>query len=146
MNRSLAPAAVLALLVLAALAAPAARAEDEKIDCRAPKYTAQINTCADRAFLKADAELNAVFKKVLAKIAAEGGEAPYDAKSWGEAARKAQRAWVAGRDADCKGLVPMEWTGGSGTSAAVMDCMIDKTRTRIRELSERYGINGDKKP
>ena len=54
--------------------------------------------------------------------------------------RAAQRAWVAFRDAGCKGAMPMEWSGGSGTSAAVLICMREKTEARTKDLKERYGL------
>ena len=87
---------------------------------------------------KADAELNAVYAKVRARIAKTEAGPPYDAKSFEEALRKSQRAWVAYRDADCKDLVPMSWTGGSGTSGEVLGCMTSKTKARTKDLAERY--------
>lgn len=87
-----------------------------------------------------DAKLNAVYKKVLAHIAESELEAPYDPASWEKAMRESQRAWVAFRDADCKGAVPMEWSGGSGTSSAVTGCMTEKTDARMKDLTERYGV------
>lgn len=117
----------------------AARAEDApQPNCDSPMSTAEINICSDREYGRADAELNAVFKKVLASIAKAGDDKPYDAKSWEAQLRASQRAWIAYRDADCKGLVPMEWSGGTGTTGAVLGCMIEKTRTRTKELADRY--------
>ena len=123
--------------VFVALCALPARAED-KIDCENAASTYEINTCADRELEKADAALNATYAKVLAKIAATNQEKPYDPKSWEEALRKSQRAWIAYRDADCKDLVPMAWTGGSGTSADVLGCLIEKTEARTKELEARF--------
>ena len=65
-----------------------------------------------KAFQEADAKLNAVYKNVLAHIAESDLEKPYDRESWEKAMRESQRAWVAFRDADCKGAVPMEWSAG----------------------------------
>ena len=53
--------------------------------------------------------------------------------------RKAQRAWIAFRDADCRGLVALDWAGGSGTPMAVSICMTDLTKRRTKTLKERYG-------
>ncbi len=128
------------LLLLAAcsfLSAPALA--DDPIDCTDPSTTYEMNFCSDKDFRAADAKLNATYKKVLAHIAESDLEPPYDAASWEKAMRESQRAWVAFRDADCKGVVPMEWSGGTGTGSAVAGCMTEKTNTRTQELEERYG-------
>jgi uncharacterized protein YecT (DUF1311 family) len=136
-----APMRALPLLIgtflLCFTATTSAHAEDP-IDCSNASTTVEMNFCADKDFAAADENLNAIYKKVLAQIDDSGLEKPYDRASWEEAMRASQRAWVAYRDADCKGLVPMEWSGGSGTSAAVLGCMSQKTIERTKELSERY--------
>lgn len=111
---------------------------DEPIDCADARNTVEMNFCADEDFKVADEKLNAVYKKVLARIGEGDLEKPYDRASWEEAMRTSQRAWVAFRDADCKGAVPMEWSGGTGTTSAVLGCMTGKTKARIQELSDRY--------
>lgn len=113
--------------------------DDPPVDCDNAKSTYELNTCADRAFQKADDALNAAYKKALAHAAKNGMEKPYDSESWQKALRESQRAWVAFRDADCKGLVPMAWGGGSATSGEVLGCMIEKTEARTKELVDRYG-------
>jgi uncharacterized protein YecT (DUF1311 family) len=130
-------AGALALLVTGS--APPAAGE-EAINCEDAKNTVEMNVCADKDFAAADAKLNGVYKTVIEHIADSDLEQPYDRKSWDEAMRVSQRAWVAFRDADCKGAVPMEWSGGTGTSAAVAGCMAQKTLTRTKDLQERYGI------
>ena len=124
--------------VLSALVLGTPAAADD-IDCSDPRSTVEMNVCSDAAFREADKRLNTAYKDALAQIAGSGLEAPYDPKSWEEAMRASQRAWVAFRDADCKGLVPMEWSGGTGTSSAVTGCMAEKTDARIKEIQERYG-------
>lgn len=125
------------------LFAAGARAEDEeeKINCGDIRNTVESNFCADKDLKSADAKLNEVYKKVLAQIAESGLEKPYDRHSWEEALRESQRAWITFRDLDCKGAVPMEWSGGTGTTAAVLICMKDKTEARTKDLEERYGQN-----
>ncbi|HEX2843245.1 lysozyme inhibitor LprI family protein [Hyphomicrobium sp.] len=128
------------LLPLAAcLSLSASALADDPIDCTDPSTTYEMNFCSDKSFNEADAKLNATYKKVLAHIAASDLEPPYDPASWEKAMRESQRAWVAFRDADCKGAVPMEWSGGTGTGSAVAGCMTEKTNARIKELEERYG-------
>jgi uncharacterized protein YecT (DUF1311 family) len=134
MRPLLPPLAACALLLTGA---PAARAE-EKIDCANAQTTVEMNYCSEQDFEAADKDLNQQYDKALAYIAESNLEKPYDPKSWTEAMRAAQRAWVAYRDADCKDLMPMEWSGGTGTSSAVMGCMTEKTIARTKELKERY--------
>jgi uncharacterized protein YecT (DUF1311 family) len=136
MNRMLIAAAV----ALVALGATEPVLADEPVDCSNAMSTYEINFCADKDLAKADAALNAIYQKALAKIAESDQEKPYDAKSWEAALRESQRAWVAFRDADCKGLVPMAWAGGSGTSMEVLGCMTAKTDARTKELKERLGL------
>ena len=117
-----------------------AHAEDAEppIDCEKATATFELNFCAGKELTKADAELNEVYAKVLARIPAISSEPPYDAKSFEAALRASQRAWVAYRDADCNGLVPMSWNGGTATSGEVLGCMTSKTKERTKDLLERY--------
>ncbi len=107
-------------------------------DCSNAPTTIEQNDCAAEKFRQVDRRLNRVYKRVLAKIATEDTRPPFGRKAWKRALIKAQKAWIAFRDADCRKLVEMEWQGGTGTTGAIYACMTDKTLTRIRELKERY--------
>ncbi len=130
---------LLSLTISAALTTCAEAQVPSAIDCAKALSTVEMNYCAEQDYKRADATLNAAYQKLLRKVQESGGEAPYDAASWEKALKAAQRAWVAFRDADCKGLVPMEWSGGSGTTVAVLSCMTELTRERTKTLTERYG-------
>jgi uncharacterized protein YecT (DUF1311 family) len=130
--------AVLAAAIFLPLTVASAQTPNP-IDCAKATSTVEINYCADRDYAEADRVLNEAYQKALATIGKGGGPAPYTAAAWEKELRGSQRAWVAFRDADCKGLVPMEWTGGSGTSYAVLGCMIELTKARTKALAERYG-------
>lgn len=136
----LAPALILAVLSLTAPLAVAAAEDEPRVDCGDIRNTYESNVCSERRLAEADLRLNDVYKRVLSQIARGGDETPYDATSWTESMKAAQRAWLGFRDADCKGVVPMEWSGGTGTTAAVLGCMITKTEARTRELEERYDV------
>lgn len=127
---------------LCALVASASLADDNKIDCSNTMNGYEERVCAKRFYDRADAKLNSVWKQVLADIKASDLEPPWDAKTWTKKLRKAQRAWIAYRDADCEGAVPMEWSGGTITTTMVLGCMTDKTVVRTNELVERYGLDG----
>lgn len=124
-------------LLLSSLAVHARDTRDH-IDCANASSTVELNFCAGKDFDKADAELNAAYKKALAAIPGLAGEKPFEARSWENALRASQRAWLAYRNAECDKHVPMFWGGGTGTSSAVIGCKTQKTRARIEELKEQY--------
>lgn len=132
--------AMLMVLSLSAGGISTVSAEEEAppVNCSNPMSTYEINVCSEKEFEKADADLNAAYRQALAAVAASDSAKPYDRKSWEEALRTSQRAWVAFRDAECKGLIPMEWQGGTGTTGAELGCMTQLTSARTKELRERY--------
>jgi uncharacterized protein YecT (DUF1311 family) len=117
----------------------ASAAQAQTIDCANASSTVEMNFCADKDFQAADKALNAAYEAAVANIKTRELEKPYDAKSFEAALRAAQRAWVAYRDADCKDLTAQEWSGGTGTTSAVLGCMTEKTMQRTKDLKERYG-------
>lgn len=119
-------------------ATPVVAEQPPKVDCDNAMTTYAMNVCAERSYDKADAVLNAAYKRALAAVPKLATEKPYDAKSWEEALRKSQRAWLAYRDAECKEHVPMHWSGGTGTTAEVLGCMETLTEARTKALGERY--------
>ena len=143
MRVSVVTAVVLALLHGAA--APAALAQGKqkgkavpKIDCAEATATPELNHCAEIRLKKADSELGAALGRARAKIAKTDSDKPYDPASWTAEVEAAQKAWAAFREADCKGLVPNEWQGGTGATLAVLECMAQMTEQRAFELTERY--------
>ena len=127
----------IATLAMHALQFSTSSAEPE-VDCNNALSTVEMNFCADRDFAAADAALNAAYQKALQGIPHFAMDPPFDAPRWEKALRQSQRAWVAFRDAECKDHVAMFWTGGSGTTVAVLGCMTDKTKERTREIEEAY--------
>ena len=125
-----------AAIVSTLLTSPARAEDDPKVDCANAMSTYEQNYCADKDLAAADKKLNDAYQKLLDGIAETGNDKPYDPKSWEKALRESQRAWVAFRDADCDGLAPMSWGGGTGTSAVVLGCKTAKTEARTKELLE----------
>jgi uncharacterized protein YecT (DUF1311 family) len=133
--KCLAATCLLALLV----ANLPSSAQAQTIDCANASSTVEMNFCADKDFQAADKALNEAYEAALASTKTRELEKPYDAKSFEAAMRAAQRAWIAYRDADCKDLTAQEWSGGTGTTSAVLGCMTEKTMQRTKDLKERYG-------
>lgn len=122
------------------VAGPLAAEDDKAIDCANAVSTYEMNACADKDFTAADADLNRVYAEALKAVPEMASDPPYDAKSWEQALRASQRAWVAFRDAECQNHVAMFWTGGSGATADIIGCMEEKTKARTKELKERYEV------
>lgn len=123
------------------IAAAPLRAEDADppIDCAKASATSELNYCADQDLAQADKALNAAYEKVLAKVKQSAAGESYDAKTWEAKLRASQRAWIAFRDAECKELAPMSWSGGTGTTGAVLGCMSSITKQRTKDLDEQFG-------
>lgn len=113
-------------------------AADEPINCANAQSTVEINFCADKEFQAADKALNAAYAKALKSARSRTMEKPYDAKSFEEALRGAQRAWVAYRDADCKDVQAQIWTNGTGATGAILQCMTSLTLQRTKDLDEEF--------
>ena len=99
----------------------------------------EIYDCTSAAYKQADAALNEVWKKVLAKIAAaDSGQ--QDPQQWKSDLVAAEQAWVAFKDKDCNGARSDEYWGGSGSgrSLAVVSCLYQYTVERTRDLQARY--------
>lgn len=126
------------LTLLLCQVTPTAAEPEPKVDCTNPTSTVEMNICADRDFATADAALNAAYQKALKRIPSHASDPPFDAARFEAALRRSQRAWIAFRDAECKDHVPMFWGGGTGTTVAVLGCMIDMTKSRTRELEDAY--------
>ena len=87
------------LLTLAVLLCAAAPAFAQDVVCNPGGNQLELNACADQEFRKADAELNAVYRQIVTRLA---GEPVALAK-----VKAAQRLWVQLRDADLEARYPV---------------------------------------
>ena len=145
MRTSLLAVAVLALVHVVSAQAPGlaqgkakTKAAVPKIDCAEAVATPELSHCAEIRLRKAESELGVALAKARARIAKSKGAAPYDPANWTMEIEATQKAWAGFREADCKGLVPYEWQGGTGATLAVLECLAQMTEVRAFELSERY--------
>jgi uncharacterized protein YecT (DUF1311 family) len=97
--------------------------------CEKAGTTADTSRCMSNEYEKADAELNRIYK--LAFKGLDEKEA--------ENLKKAQRAWIIYRDAQCDAEYA-KCGGGSGGPAAHMGCLARLTRLRTRELHKTYAF------
>ena len=110
----------------------AAQAEELGIDCKTAVSTPDITMCVNDAYEAADKQLNAAYRAATASIDKTG--VPPDAqRDWRKALVEAQRRWIAYRDAECE-LTGFEWYGGTGRSAATLDCARELTESRTKSL------------
>ncbi|HET6934674.1 MAG TPA: lysozyme inhibitor LprI family protein [Candidatus Angelobacter sp.] len=101
--------------------------------CENAGTTVETTNCYADELKKADAELNKIYKAALADL--EGKDAVK--------LRKAQRAWMAYRDAQCDAEYGT-WGGGSGGPAAHLACLGRLTHQRTAEIRETYHLRGSK--
>ena len=118
----------------------AALAQQPKIDCKTAQSNVELGYCAEKEFERADAELNRIFTRVLAAIDRQDHYTPEQRTKWKTALRETQRNWMKFKEQDCGELIGYEWSGGTGTSLASLGCQTEKTRTRTRDLVDRYEV------
>ena len=126
--------------LLLAIASPAF-ADMER--CAALDTNVEMSTCAWEEYQAADAELNRVWRQVLAQIGDTDPDImpPDEIKAWRDALTSAQRSWAKFKDDDCQGAVMHEWWGGSGAGLAISTCLYDHTVQRIKDLRTRYYLD-----
>ncbi|MDQ4088072.1 MAG: lysozyme inhibitor LprI family protein [Pseudomonadota bacterium] len=108
----------------------------QQYNCDDPQYQAEMNRCAGLDFERADAELNALWREVIARAreADRDINREYDqAPTSEEVLRQAQRAWISFRDAHCT-YEGHEARGGSMETMLYEGCRARLTRERIAQL------------
>ncbi len=136
MRRTLVPTT--ALIAAICLAAGSARAIGED-ECNLSSNV-EISQCLSELLKQEDAELNRVYKLAMASIDKADYVPDAERGNWKTTLQKAQRAWIAFKEADCGELILFEWWGGTGAGIASMACTIDQTRSRYRDLKSRYEL------
>lgn len=98
----------------------------ETLNCEDAITQAEMNICTANEAREANEKLNEVYKKLQEKVQGTPQEARLI---------KAQRAWVAFRDADCE-YSQRRYDGGSIMSAIYALCVVDLTEKRTQRLEE----------
>ena len=111
-------------------------AQDQPINCESPMAQYEMNQCEAQDFARADAELNRLWRDVIAGARAADREINRDLDNQPpgeEVLRAAQRAWVTFRDAHCQ-YQSFEARGGSMQPMLYEGCRARLTEERIRQL------------
>ena len=127
-------AGLVAVLVVPGLPAAA----EDTTDCTNAVGQQDMNSCAEKDFEAADAELNAVWKDARKATKDADDAQPEELKGADKALLAAQRAWLAYRDGECE-LEGFQARGGSMEAMLVSGCKADLTRARTRQLKEFIG-------
>ncbi len=127
------------LIAMTLSAAPmVAVAQPVEPNCADPQTQAEMTACAGMDYEAADAELNALWPDLIAKAQsrdADMGDFFTDRglSTTEETLRRAQRAWIAYRDAECE-YRSYDALGGTMQPMIGSQCRADLTRARIKTL------------
>lgn len=107
----------------------------EKIDCDNAMTTYEMNACAAQSHNDVDKELNQVYQQLIVGIRKDNPEKSA-ANAHVALLRKAQRAWIAFRDAECE-LELLGEMGGREYSLNLSSCKESLTAKRVTELKSK---------
>ena len=113
-----------AIVLLALLAVGPAMAQKPE-DCAAKETTRDLDACYGRAYQRADAALNQLYRQLMAKLSDASEKALL---------KTAEEAWIGYRDKECD----FETAGtrdGSIHPVEMSSCLADKTSARLKELA-----------
>lgn len=88
-----------------------------------------------KEYAKADAELNALYKKQINEFKDQGADFYGQKESRDVFLKKAQQVWIKMRDASCD-YETYESKTGTGFSSIYKKCQLDKTNERIIYLKD----------
>ena len=127
---------VLGAIGSAMLALAGAPAAAQEADCDNPQTQPNMTRCASIDYERADHELNDVWSEAVAMarendmLGTDDGKPGYE-----ETLRKAQRAWISFRDANCE-YEGFAARGGTMEPMLVFLCLARVTSTRTNELRQ----------
>ena len=91
----------------------------------------EMNQQAFRDYIKADAEMTVVYKKVLKKMTDSNQK---------QMLINAQRAWIKYKDAHCKAIANL-YEGGSMQPMVYSGCLAELTKERTKNLQTYFENN-----
>lgn len=117
-------------------------AQQPKADCKNPTTQMEMTYCEEQRFDEADKVLNAEYQKARKAMKKWDADATADVVGAEDALVKAQRAWVAYRDAQCASY-GYQARGGSMEPQLIYGCRAELTLKRTAELKELTDVMGD---
>lgn len=93
-------------------------------DPKNPRTTLEMEGCAEHATVRADTKINRVAKTIFSALGSDAARRRFI---------KAQRAWLAYRDADCRS-VSDKYEGGTLAPVADAECTADRTARHLTEI------------
>ncbi|MNY01958.1 hypothetical protein D3C86_1345070 [compost metagenome] len=103
----------------------ASGAQAQVLNCDKASTQTDMSLCADQAYRKSDAALNAAYKEVVARLK--------DDKHASTQLQAAQNAWLFFRDAECA-FSSSSTSGGSAYPMVLSMCLDKLTQARTKEL------------
>ncbi|MFD4837468.1 lysozyme inhibitor LprI family protein [Achromobacter sp. NPDC058515] len=103
----------------------ASGAQAQVLKCDKASTQTDMNLCADQAYRKSDADLNAAYKDLMTRLK--------DDKNGATQLQAAQKAWLFFRDAECA-FSSGGTTGGSAYPMVLSMCLDKLTQARTKEL------------
>jgi uncharacterized protein YecT (DUF1311 family) len=118
------------IIIICSLSAASHSQEKKKssLPCGEDGTQAEANACARRDYQKAEAEMNAVYNRLMTALAR------YRSKGQ-QRLRRAQASWLQYRDANCESEASI-YEGGSIRPAVYYSCLASVTRERAKRLEE----------
>lgn len=108
-------------------------AQEPEVDCKKAETQMELTYCAEQDFDAADKVLNTQYQAARKATKRWDADAEADQKGADDALVRAQRAWVAYRDAQCESF-GYQAHGGSMEPQLIYECQADLTRKRTAEL------------
>ncbi|KAB7693010.1 DUF1311 domain-containing protein [Plesiomonas shigelloides] len=125
---------LLAGMAVMPVAHGASQASAPEQDCGNAANTLEINACLQKQQEQTEAQLNQVYREVLAQISAESAQ-PDSPAQMKQLFITAQRAWISFREKDCQAVYTF-WSQGTIRNAMYLGCMRSRAEQRIKELQE----------
>ncbi len=125
-------------MILSALLALSAAAQDPELDCDNAMAQFELNACAYKEFERADATMNAQWKVTAARmkaIDAEFDRTQDNRPGYFDTLLAAQRAWLTYRDKQCASE-GYTMRGGSAEPMVISGCQTQLTDARTKQLKD----------
>lgn len=127
-------------VLIAGLCATATPMLSQQMHCATAATQIDMNICAERAWIQADADLNVAYRVARDRMRQTDAVLQPADRGAEVALRDAQRSWIAFRDAACA-AEGYAYFGGSIRPLVVTQCLERLTRARTADLRAMTATN-----